>query len=202
MGMSRPMVEVADDGAGAGDITLLLGAWQNGDAAALSSLTAHLYAQLRAMAQGHMRRETPGHTLQATALIHEAYARIVDVELDFKNRSHFLAVMSTQMRRILVDHAKGKHRDKRGGGAPSVSLDDIPTVAADSHPLLPDLDDVMRALGQLDPRKEKVVEMTYFGGLTQAEIAEALGVSPATVDRDLRMARAWIKAQLGDDAAP
>lgn len=194
-GVNLPLPELPP----VGDVTCLLGAWQNGDSAALNRLTDLLYGQLRAMADRHMRRESVGHTLQATALVHEAYARVVGADLDFHDRSHFLAVMSTQMRRILIDHAKAKHRDKRGGHAVPISLDDVPTVAADSNPLLLDLDEIIQALGRRDPRKEKVLEMLYFGGMTQPEIAEALGISLATVERDLRMARAWVKAQLGDD---
>lgn len=195
--MNQPLPEVPQ----IADITCLLGAWQNGDSAALNRLTDLLYAQLHAMADRHMRRESVGHTLQATALVHEAYARVVGAELNFQDRSHFLAVMSTQMRRILIDHAKAKHRDKRGGHAVPISLDDVPTVAADSNPLLLDLDESIRALGRRDPRKEKVLEMLYFGGMTQPEIAEALDISLATVERDLRMARAWIKMQLNEGEA-
>lgn len=195
--MNQPLPEVPQ----IADITCLLGAWQNGDSAALNRLTDLLYAQLHAMADRHMRRESVGHTLQATALVHEAYARVVGAELNFQDRSHFLAVMSTQMRRILIDHAKAKHRDKRGGHAVPISLDDVPTVAADSNPLLLDLDEVIRALGRRDPRKEKVLEMLYFGGMSQPEIAAALGISLATVERDLRMARAWIKMQLKEGEA-
>ncbi len=184
------------------DVTRLLGAWQGGDSMALSRLAEVMYRHLHDMARRCMQRESGGHTLQATALVNEAYLRVAPVELPFRDRSHFLAVMANIMRRILIDHARSRHRDKRGGRAVPMSLDDIPTIAADSNPMLLDLDDAIRALGRTDARKEKVVEMLYFGGMTQAEIAEALGVSLATVERDIRMARAWIKAELGDDQTP
>lgn len=184
-----------------------------GNALATQRLTEALYSQLRAMAGRHMRQESPNHTLQATALVHEAYGRLIGADLPVQDRSHFLALMSMQMRRVLLDHARGKRRDKRGGDVVRVSIDEVATLAgavgagagagAGSDADLVQLDAALQALGRHDPRKERVLEMTYFGGMTQTEVAAALTISPATVDRDLRLARAWIRLQLdAPGAAP
>ena len=143
-----------------------------------------------------MARERSGHTLQATALVHEAYARLAEADLDLRDRGHFFAIASSAMRRILVDHARSRASLKRGGGAQAVSLDDhLPAADPDSDVL--ELDDALARLATLDARKARIVELHYFGGLSYAEVARAIDVSPATVDRDLRFAKAWLKGQLG-----
>lgn len=174
-------------------IVTLLQSWKNGDATARDALFGEVYDDLRVLARRHMLSENAGHTLQATALVHEAYERLADSEIDWRDRAHFMAVVSQVIRRLLVDHARGRRRTKRGGEQRKLSLDDIAEVAAaDGTPML-ELDEALRRLGQHDARKEQVLELHYFGGLTQPKIAEALGISPATVDRDLRMGRAWVK---------
>lgn len=179
-----------------GEITQLLVRWRSGEPGAFEQLVHQVYGELHRISQRYMSRESGAHTLQATALVHEAYARIVGADVEFRDRAHFLAVMANVMRRILVDHAKAKHRAKRGGRDTPISLEDVATFGAEPDPAMLDLDEAIQALGRHDPRKEKVVELHYFGGLTQPEIAEALGISPATVDRDLRMARAWLRKEL------
>ncbi len=183
-----------------GAVTQLLMNWREGDRDAREQLFTRLYDDLRGMAARIMARENPGHTLQATALVHEAYGRIFETDVDWQDRVHFLAVVAQVMRRILVDHARGRARDKRGGAAVHVSLDDIGTIAADADAEFLELDDALRLLGAHDSRKEQIVELHYFAGLTHPEIATVLSISPATVDRDLRMARAWLKTALDGGA--
>src|SRR5690606_19077148 len=134
----------------------------------------------------------PDHTLQATALVHEAYVRLAGADIDWKDRAHFMALSARMMRRILVDHAKASRRQKRGAGAVKVSLDEVVSVGAEPPPELLELDRALDKLSEIDERKAKAVELHFFGGLTYDETAEALGVSPATVARELRMARAWL----------
>ncbi len=179
-------------------ITVWLTQWQQGDAAAFDKLFSSLYGNLRILAQRAMRNEVPGHTLQPTALVHEVYNRLVGVNVEWADRSHFLAVSAQAMRRVLIDHARRKQSEKRGSGAEHVTLDELraPGVAETADIL--ELHEAMIRLGEQDPRKERAIEMHYFGGLSHPEIAQALNVSPATVDRDLRMARAWLCTQLQD----
>ena len=181
------------------DITQLLVRWRGGDEAALEQLLPLVYEELRRLAGRYMRAERPDHTLQATALVHEAYVRLVGVEAAWQDRVHFLSLAARLMRRILVDHAKAGRREKRGGGAVKLSLDDVALVASEPSAALLDLDEALTNLASLDERKARAVELHYFGGLTYDETAEVLGVSAATVDRDLRMARAWLYREVKQD---
>ena len=179
-----------------GDITKLLCAWSEGDQSALEELTPIVYDELHRLARRYMRHERPGHSLQTTALVNEAYMRLVDYErMRWQNRAHFFAVSAQLIRRILVEHAR-RHNVKRGGGIPHVSLDEAAIVGGSRSPDLVALDDAMKTLAQVDPRKEQVVEMRFFGGLSVEETAEVLKVSPVTVMRDWSTARAWLYREL------
>ena len=175
------------------DLTRLLQDWSQGNKVVLDQLTPVIYHELRSLARARLATERPGHTLQRTALIHEAYFKLVGhQQSEWKSRSHFFAVASQIMREILVDHARRHRSEKRGGGGEKVSLEDVVASAGSRDGLLVDLDDGLKELTKIDPRKSQAVEMTYFGGMGQKEIAEALGVSIPTVVRDLRMAQAWL----------
>ncbi len=186
-----------DPGASANqDVSVLLQAWSGGDADAARRLAPIVYRELRRLAGHFMKGEDPGHSLQATALVHEAYIRLVDYNrMHWQNRAHFFAVASQLMRRILVDHARRKNL-KRGGGVPHVSLDDAAVVTGYRDDNLLQLDEAMQRLAQLDPRKVQVVEMRYFGGLSIEETAEVLRISPISVKRDWTAARAWLYHEL------
>jgi RNA polymerase sigma factor (TIGR02999 family) len=174
----------------------LLRAWSDGDTSALERLTPFVYDELHRLARRYMRGERPGHSLQTTALVNEAYMRLVGYErMQWQNRAHFFAVSAQLMRRILVEHAR-RHNLKRGGGVPHVSLDEAAFVGGERAADLVALDDAMNTLAQLDPRKAQVVEMRFFGGLTEDEIAAALDVSAETVRRDWRLARSWLRRKL------
>lgn len=173
-------------------ITQLLVDWRGGRQEALDEAVPLIFDGLHRIAQKYMRRENPGHTLQPTAIVNEAYLKLVDVEIDWQNRAHFFAVAARMMRRILVDHAKAKHRDKRGGAATRLSLDDVSVSQPDADVDVLELDVAMQKLAQFDERKCKVVELLYFGGLNYGEIAAVLKISEATVDRELRFAKAWL----------
>jgi len=179
-----------------GDVSKLLRAWSDGDKSALEKLTPIVYDELHRLARRHMKRERPGHSLQTTALVNEAYMRLVDYKrMQWQNRAHFFAVSAQLMRRILVEHARRQNL-KRGGGVQHVSLEET-TIAVDARPTdLVALDDAMNALARLDRRKEQVVEMRFFGGLSVEETAEVLKVSPVTVMRDWSTAKAWLYRQL------
>jgi RNA polymerase sigma factor (TIGR02999 family) len=177
--------------------TELLLAWSRGDAAALDELMPLVHGELRRLAGRHMRRERPGHTLQTAALVNEAYLRLIGVKhVQFQNRAHFFALAARIMRRILVEAARAKRRQKHGGGAQKVSLDDALTVAQGAGQDLVALDDALNALKAVDPRKSQVVEMRFFGGLSVEETAKALDVSIGTVMRDWRLAKAWLAREL------
>jgi len=190
----------ADDG-GAGraakdQVGELLRAWTEGDASALERLTPIVYDELHRLARRYMRGERPGHSLQTTALVNEAYMRLVGYErMRWQNRAHFLAVSAEVMRRILVEHAR-RHNLKRGGGVPHVSLDEAALVGGHRAADLVALDDALTALAQLDARKAHVVELRFFGGLNVDETADVLKVSPATVMRDWSTAKAWLYREL------
>jgi RNA polymerase sigma factor (TIGR02999 family) len=179
----------------AGDISTLLRAWSDGDRNALERLTPIVYDELHRLARRYMRRERPGHSLQTTALVHEAYMRLVDYKrMQWQDRAHFFAVSAQLMRRILVERARRRNL-KRGRGVQQVSLEEAAVVCGRATDLVA-LDDAMNALALLDPRKVQVVEMRFFGGLTLEETAEVLKVSAITVRRDLRTAKAWLFREL------
>jgi RNA polymerase sigma-70 factor, ECF subfamily len=178
------------------EVSGLLRAWSDGDRAALDRLTPIVYDELRRLASRYMRGERPGHSLQTTALVNEAYMRLVDYRsMRWQNRAHFFAVSSQLMRRILVEYAR-RHNLKRGGDVPHVSLEDTAEVGGDRAADLVALDDALGALAQVDPRKVQVVEMRFFGGLSVEETAEVLKVSPVTVMRDWSTAKAWLYREL------
>lgn len=178
-------------------ITLLLGEWGKGDAGALEELMPLVYDELRRMARGLMRRQPAGNTFQTTELIHETYLKLAANDgHGFANRAHFFGVAAKAMRHILVDHARAKHAGKRGGWQERVSLaDDVATTSAQSGQVLA-LDEALKSLADLDRRKSDVVELKYFGGLTNEETAEALQISVETVKRDWRFARTWLLREL------
>jgi RNA polymerase sigma-70 factor (ECF subfamily) len=178
------------------DATLLLRAWSAGDRRALDRLAPIVYGELRRLARNYLKREHPGHSLQATALVNEAYIRLVDYKhMQWQDRSHFFAVSAQLMRRILVEHAR-RHNLKRGGDMQRVSLEEAAVVGGSRAEDLLALDEAMNALAHLDPRKAQVVEMRFFGGLSVEEIAEVLEVSPVTVMRDWSTAKAWLYREL------
>ena len=183
------------------NITQLLRSWRNGDANAAENLVPLVYDRLRRIAGSHLRHERPGHTLAATALVHEAYLRLADAGVSFEDRAHFFAVASTAMRRVLVDHAKHHNRQRRGGGALRADFEEALVVANEPNPVILDIDEALNQLAKFDERKVRVVELTFFGGLTTAAVADAIGVSEPTIKRELRMARAWIRTQLELPAA-
>lgn len=180
-------------------VTRLLLDWRGGNAGALDDLLPLVYDELRGLAARHMAGEADGHTLQPTALVHEAYVRLVDADIEWQDRAHFFAAASRVMRRMLVDHARARGRQKRGGGRARVTLqaDDAVTPPPDLDILA--LDQAMEVLAAEDPRKARAVELRYFGGLNLEEIAEVTDVSIATVHRDLRMATAWLMTRLTAD---
>jgi RNA polymerase sigma factor (TIGR02999 family) len=182
---------------GSHEITQLLLAWSEGDREALDRLTPLVYAELRRLAKSYMRKERAGHTLQTTALIHEAYLRLIDAgQVEWRNRAHFFGVAARAMRQILVAMARDRGCQKRGGGARQVSLDEAMMIDEGLDEDLVALDEALGALSQFDARKAQVVEMRFFGGLTEEEIAETLGVSTETVRRDWRLARSWLRLKL------
>lgn len=185
------------------EITNLLIAWSDGDAAALERLVPLVDRELQQLAHHYMSRESPGHPLQTTALVNEAFVRLIDGgRVRWQNRAHFFAVSARLMRRILVDVARARKKLKRGGDAVWVSLDDVPEPAPATDAELIALDDALTALAAFDERKSRVVELRFFGGLTIAETAAVLGVSPITVTRDWDLARAWLAREVRrtDDA--
>jgi len=179
------------------DLTDLLLSWRQGDAAALDRLVPLVYDELRRVARRRLRGESPGHALQSTALVHEVYLRLVDVDrMTFTSRAHFFGVAATLMRQILVDHARRQAADKRGGGATMLSLDEaLPAVQTSSIDVLA-LDQALDALSAIDSRQCRVVELRFFAGLTIDEAATALGTSPATVEREWVLAKAWLFRRL------
>jgi RNA polymerase sigma-70 factor (ECF subfamily) len=179
------------------EVTRLLENWSNGDRQALDALIPLVHDELHRVARGYLARERTGHTLQATALVNEAYLRLVgEREMRWQNRAHFIAVAAQLMRFILVDHSRRKRYQKRGGDAVRVTFDDNLQVAVDSHDELLELDAALSKLALQDERKGRIAELRYFGGLSIEETAEALSVSPATVVREWRLTRAWLKKEL------
>lgn len=196
-GDDDPGTQVEGGSAAPREVTRLLAAWGQGDRAALDQLTRLVYEELRRLAHRYMAGQRADHTLQTTALVNEAYLRLASQdEPQFANRSHFLAVAAKAMRQILVDHAKAALRDKRGGGAKAVELDESAVLAPEPTREILDLNDALEKLAALDARKANVVELSYFGGLKHEEIAEALDISIVTVQRDWTFSRAWLYAEL------
>lgn len=184
-------------------ITGLLDDWARGDRNALDRVTPLVYAELRRMAAQQLRREESGHTLQPTALVHEAFMRLCGSEpAAWQNRAHFFAVCAQIMRHVLTDHARAHLREKRGGGAAHVPLDAAETVALDERVDHAALDDALRALERLDPRKGRIVELRYFAGLGIDETAELLGIAPITVRREWTRAKAWLYRELAGKERP
>ncbi|MBV9405081.1 MAG: sigma-70 family RNA polymerase sigma factor [Acidobacteriaceae bacterium] len=179
-------------------VTLLLKAWSGGNQEALRDLTSRVYPELRRMAAKYMRKERSGESLQATALVHEVFLRLVAVDnVSWQDRAHFFAVSASMMRRILVDRARAKNMAKRGSGAVHVNFDDALEIASDSRDReMVAIDDALNQLAEIDPRKAKVIELRFFGGLSVEETAEVLKISPQSVMRDWKMARAWLLAEL------
>jgi RNA polymerase sigma factor (TIGR02999 family) len=185
------------------EVSRLIRAWQGGDEAALGELVPLVYAELQRLAHRALLGEGAGHTLQTTALVHEAYVRLVGADVAWQGSTHFFRVAARAMRRVLVDHARKRKSRKRGGDAKPLALDSVEEILPDqSRPGdLIELDEALERLLALDERKGRAVELHYFGGLSYEEVAEALAVSPATVHRDLRVARAWLYKELRDGDA-
>jgi len=191
------------------DVTALLKAWRGGDQSALERLTPLVYNHLRKLGRQYVRKEQLGARADATSLVHEAYVRLVDAStVDWQDRAHFFAVSSTIMRRILVDAARARASVKRGGdlkrveNTTTLNLDALPAAGTDRATEICELDDALDALAKQEPRRVKVIELRYFGGLSVEEAAEALGVSPQTVLRDWKLARAWLAVELRNASRP
>lgn len=182
------------------ETTLLLRAWADGDQNALERLTPHVYRTLRRIAARHLQNERDGQTLQATALVHEAYLELVDItNVDWQHRAHFYAVSAQIMRHILLDRARRRVAAKRGGHAEHLNLDELPNLGENRARELIALEDALNALTAIDERKARVVELRFFGGLSVEETAEVLKISPETVMRDWKFARSWLQAELSNN---
>jgi RNA polymerase sigma factor (TIGR02999 family) len=185
-------------GGTSGEITTLLRAWSSGDDAALDRLAEQVYPELRLMARRYMKTSGPGNTLQATALVHEVYLRLVDVtQVELRERAQFFAMAAQIMRRILVDAARAGGALKRGGNAIKVNLDETALLSSAPQPSILALDEALTAFSLVAPRQAKVVELRYFGGLSEEEAAAALNISPRTVRRDWNLAKGWLLRELG-----
>ena len=183
------------------NVTELLLAWGNGDRSALDDLVPLVHQELRRLARLQMRGERHNHTLQTTALVNEAFLRLIDLSrIRWQDRAHFLALSAQLMRRILVDHARSRNYQKRGGGVDTVTLDDTVVAAPERGADLVALDDALEVLARVDPRKSRVVELRFFGGLSAEETAETLNVSAETVLRDWRLAKVWLLREISDRA--
>ena len=179
------------------EVTQLLLAWSDGDQAALDKLTPLVYEELRRMAHRYMNRERPGHTMQTTALVNEAYIRLVNRKnVHWENRAHFFAIAAQLMRTILVDHARSHAYQKRGGGARNITLDEAMVVSQQRAADVVALDEALKELAKIDPQQSRIVELRFFGGLTIEETAEVLGLSPATIKREWSTAKAWLYHEL------
>ena len=179
------------------EITPLLLRWSHGDSAALAQLLPVVYQELRQLAQGYLRREREGHSLQPTALIHEAYLRLIKQDFpEWQSRRHFFGVAAQLMRQILVEHARSRAAGKRGGGGQNFSLDDALTFSDERAAELVALDDALVALAKFDERKVRIIELRYFGGLSLEETADALGLSVTTIGHEQRLARAWLRREM------
>lgn len=183
------------------DVTRLLAEWRGGNQAALDQLLPVVYDELRRLAAAYLRKERADHTLQSTALVHEAYLRLIGQrEVQWQNRAHFFGVAAKMIRRILVDHARGKIAAKRGGAAVKLSLDEALAVSGKKDLDLVRLDEALHGLANLDPRQERIVELRFFGGLSIEETAEVVGISPATVKREWSVAKAWLLREVSRGA--
>jgi RNA polymerase sigma-70 factor, ECF subfamily len=183
------------------EISLLLDQYRDGRADAFERLMELVYDDLRRLAAWQLQAERPGHTLQPTALVHEAYLKLAGQNpVEWQNKAHFFALAAQVMRHILVDHARAKGRDKRGGGQVSVALDEALKLSHPSEPGLVELDEALNMLARQDARKSRIVELRYFGGLSIEETADALGISPTTVRREWTLAKAWLRRELARDA--
>lgn len=185
------------------EVTQLLQAWGNGDKAAFNRLVPVVYDELRRLANHYMRRERPGQTLQTTALVHEAYTRLVDYKrVRFEDRAHFFAVAAQVMRRILVERARSRQAAKRGKGAAKVSLAEVAATSTEPAADILALDGALKKLAAVDPRKSQLIELRFFGGLGIEGTAEVMGLSPTTVQREWRAARAWLYREIAGGEAP
>ena len=185
------------------EITQLLMNWSQGDEAALGQLVPLVYPELRRLAKRHMDREDSAHTLQTSALINEAYLKLVDQQnVKWQNRAHFFAVAAQVMRHILVDHARTRNYAKRGGGAPKLPLDEAAVLTEQRAAQLIALDDALRDLAVLDARKSQIIELRFFGGLSMEEAAEVMKISPSTVQREWRAAKAWLHHTMSNRGEP
>ena len=181
-------------------ITERLIAWSSGDVAALDDVIRAVYQELRQMADRYLRKERSEHTLQPTALVHEAYLRLIDqTQVSWQNRAHFFGVAAQMMRRILIDHAKTKHREKRGGAKPLLPLDEALDLSQGRDSDLVALDNALKILANIDERKSRVVELRFFGGLSVEETADVLQISPQTVLRDWKLAKAWLYQEINSE---
>jgi len=179
------------------EVTKLLKAWSDGDESALNELMPLVHDELHRLARRHMRREKPGHILQTSALVNEAYLRLVDAsQIHWQNRAHFFGIAARLMRRILVDDARRRHFDKRGGRMIQVALDEVMSVPQEQAANIVALDDALQTLAAIDPRQSEIVELRFFGGMSIEETAEFLHVSPGTVMRDWTFARAWLRKEM------
>jgi RNA polymerase sigma factor (TIGR02999 family) len=182
--------------ADAPQITMLLKSWQEGDDAALEQLTASVYDELHKLARSAFRGERPGHTLQPTALVNEAFVRLVGADIGWQNRAHFFALSARMMRRILVNHAEARNAQKRGGDQVVLTLDEGMVRATETDERFEALDEAITELATFDERKAELIELQLFGGLTFEEMAEVTGLSTSTLDRELRAAKAWLKTTI------
>jgi|SRR5579862_1420684 len=182
-------------------VTLLLREWSGGNKGALDKLMPLVYDQLHKLASGYLRGERPDHTLRTTALVHEAYLRLVDSDVAWQDRVHFYAISARLLRHILVDHARSQNRQKRGGDFAKVPLEEAIVVGPQSDSAIVELDEALKRLAKHDARKSEIVELLFFGGMTYDETAAALNISAATVNRELTMAKAWLHRELSGKPA-
>lgn len=198
-GLLRDILRLLRSGGGVSvnkNVTQLIARWQEGDSAALDELTPFVYDELKRLARNYMRRESPAHTLQATALVNEAFIRLAGTEVDYSSRAHFVVTAARMMRRILVDHARSRLSQKRGGGAVHVSFDEGTTADRQPSPELLALDEALDRLERQDARLASIVELVFFGGLTYEEAAGHLKVSRSALYEDLSFAKAWLKKNM------
>lgn len=183
-------------------ITKLLESYRAGDKESANQLFPLVYDELRRLASSHLSNERPGHTLAATAIVHEAYIRLVGVEMPWQDRQHFFSVAATMLRRVLVDHAKGRIRQKRGGHAQKLSLDEMLFIAEDPDPRILLIDEALSKLARIDARRSKIIELLFFGGFTLEEVSATLDIPLSTLRRQVNFAKAWIWNEISSPEAP